>query len=112
MVLLIVPVVGISFFLVFRKVKKLFRVSQETIDWLNRIIHENILGAGLIRILNSQQYEYDKFIAANTASQNVGIQILRLFASLMPLIMFSTNAATLIILTVGGHFVIAGSMSL
>jgi ATP-binding cassette subfamily B protein len=37
---------------------------------------------------------------------------LRLFASLIPVITFSTNLATLIILTLGGHFIINGSMTI
>ena len=111
-VLLVVPIVGGSFFVIFGKVRKLFKKSQEAIDWLNKVINESILGSALIRLLNSQQTEYDKFIAANTEAKNVGMGILRLFASLIPIITFATNAATLTILTLGGHFVITGSMSL
>ena len=40
------------------------------------------------------------------------MSILRLFASLIPTIMFTTNLATLIILVMGGHYVINGSMTL
>ena len=111
-VLLVVPVVGGAFFIIFGKVRKLFKKSQEAIDWLNKVINESILGSALIRLLNSQQTEYDKFIAANTEARNVGMGILRLFASLIPIITFATNAATLTILALGGHFVITGNMSL
>src|SRR5262249_16923705 len=40
------------------------------------------------------------------------LSILRLFAALIPVITFSVNLATLMILTIGGRFVIGGSMSL
>jgi ATP-binding cassette subfamily B protein len=76
------------------------------------VINESILGAALIRLLNSQQYEYDKFLAANAEARDVSLSILRLFASLIPIIVFSTNLATLMILTLGGRFVITGAMSL
>lgn len=111
-VLLIVPIVGGAFFVIFTRVRKLFKKSQEAIDWLNKVINESILGSSLIRLLNSQQVEYDKFIAANTESKNIGMSILRLFASLIPIITFATNAATLTILALGGHFVISGAMTL
>ena len=62
--------------------------------------------------MNSQQVEYDKFLAANTEARDISLSILRLFASLIPVIMFATNLATLIILTLGGHFVINGTMTL
>ena len=111
-VLIIVPVIGITFYLVLMRVRKLFRRSQEAIDWLNKVINESILGAALIRLLNAHQPEYEKFIAANAEAKSIGMSILRLFATLIPVITFSTNLATLIILALGGDFVINGTMSL
>src|SRR5439155_8332610 len=91
---------------------QLFKKAQEAIDWLNKVINESILGSALIRLLNSQHYEYEKFVAANSEARNISLSILRLFASLIPVIIFCTNLATLMILTLGGRFVIQGSMSL
>jgi len=108
----VVPFISITFQLVLRKVRTLFKKSQEAIDWLNRVINESILGASLIRLLNTQQIECQKFLDANTESRDLGLSILRLFASLIPAITLATNVATVIILLLGGHYVIAGSMSL
>lgn len=111
-VLSVVPVIAVTFYYVLGRVRKLFKRAQEAIDWLNAVINESILGAGLIRLLNSQQYEYQKFIAANTESRAIGMSILKLFSSLIPVITFCTNLATLIIVCLGGSFVIGGSMTL
>jgi ATP-binding cassette subfamily B protein len=111
-VLGIVPFIAITFQLVLRKVRSLFKKSQEAIDWLNRVINESILGASLIRLLNTQQIECQKFMEANTEARDLGLSILRLFASLIPAITLAVNVATVIILALGGHFVIAGTMSL
>jgi len=111
-VLLIVPIIGFTFYVVLRKVRKLFVRSQEAIDWLNKVINESILGSALIRLVNSQQYEYQKFLDANTEARNISLSILNLFASLVPVVTFLTNIATLSILMLGGHFVITGSMTL
>jgi len=111
-VLAVLPVIGVTFALVLRKVRVLFKKGQEAIDWLNKVINESILGAALIRLVNSQQLEYDKFVAANTEARRISLSILRLFASLIPVIIFCTNVATLMILTVGGRFVIQGSMTI
>ncbi|AKD58612.1 ABC transporter ATP-binding protein [Spirosoma radiotolerans] len=111
-VLTIVPIIGITFYLVLKKVRVLFKRSREVIDWLNRVINESILGSAIIRVLNSQQLEYDKFLAANTDAKDLGLAILRLFAGLIPVISFTANIAALTILVLGGHFVITGSMSL
>ena len=111
-VLLMVPIIGITFGVILGRVRKLFTRSQEAIDWLNRVINESILGSALIRLVNSNQYEYTKFIAANTEAKDIGFSILRLFATLIPVITFATNLATLAILALGGHFVIQGTMTL
>jgi ATP-binding cassette subfamily B protein len=110
--LAVVPVIAITFYYVLARVRKLFKRSQEAIDWLNAVINESILGSSLIRLLNSHQYEYQKFLAASTEARTIGMSILKLFSSLIPVITFCTNLATLIILTLGGHFVITGSLTL
>jgi ATP-binding cassette subfamily B protein len=111
-VLGVVPVVGGTFFFALRKVRVLFRKGQEAIDWLNRVINESILGATLIRILNSQDLEYRKFKSANTEARDIGLNILRIMSGMIPAITLSVNLATVIILLLGGRFVIFGSMSL
>jgi ATP-binding cassette, subfamily B, bacterial len=111
-VLAMLPIIGVTFSVVLGKVRKLFKKSQEAIDWLNKVINESILGSALIRLMNSQQHEYEKFVAANTEARTISLSILRLFASLIPVIIFCTNVATLLILTLGGRFVIQGSMSI
>src|ERR1700733_11904596 len=108
----IVPFIAITFQLVLRKVRTLFKKSQEAVDWLNRVINESILGASLIRLLNTQQIECQKFLQASTEARDLGLSILRLFASLIPAITLATNVATVIIVLLGGHYVIAGSMTL
>jgi ATP-binding cassette subfamily B protein len=111
-VIAIIPIIGGTFFYVLKKVRKLFMKSREVIDWLNKVINESILGAALIRVINSQQLEFDKFLQANTKAKDFGISILRMFAGLIPVITFSANIAMLSILALGGHFVINGTMSL
>ncbi len=111
-VLLIVPVIAVSFFIVGRKVTVLFRKSREVIDGLNRIINESIMGSALIRVLNSQQPESLKFLDKNKESRDLGISIVRLFSFLIPIIMFVSNLAVVTILALGGHYVVMGTMTL
>ncbi len=111
-VLVIVPIIAIAFFIVFRKVKVIFRKSRELIDALNRIINESILGSALIRVLNSQQPESQKFLEKNMESRDLGLLIVKLFSVLIPIVMFVSNMAVVTILALGGHFVVAGTLSL
>lgn len=111
-VLVIVPIIGGTFYFILQKVRALFLQSREVIDWLNKVINESILGAGLIRVLNSQKIEHEKFTAANTRARNLGLSILKLFSAMIPIITFASNLATLIILTLGGSFIINHFMTL
>ncbi|MGN6603493.1 MAG: ABC transporter ATP-binding protein [Ginsengibacter sp.] len=111
-VLLIIPIIATTFYLVLKKVRVLFKRSQEVIDWLNKVINESILGSALIRVLNAQYTEYNKFMDANTEAKNLGLSILRLFATLIPIIVLTANLARLTVLALGGHFVINSTMTL
>jgi ATP-binding cassette subfamily B protein len=108
----IVPILGGTFFFVLKKVRAMYMNSRKIIDRLNKVINESILGAALIRVINSQQLEYNKFLEASAEAKNLGISIVKLFAGLIPVIIFTANMGSLAILALGGHFVISGSMSL
>jgi ATP-binding cassette subfamily B protein len=111
-VLAIIPLIGVTFTLVLRKMKVWFLKIREVIDWLNKVITESILGAALIRVLNAQHLEYEKFVTANTSARDTGLTLIRLYAVLLPVIMFIANLAVVTILALGGHYVIAGGMTL
>ncbi|MFV0265580.1 MAG: ABC transporter ATP-binding protein [Draconibacterium sp.] len=112
LVLLLIPSVGFSFYFILKKLRVQFVRSREVVDWLNKVINESILGAAIIRVINSQQTEYQKFLKASAEARDVGISIVTLFATLIPLITFFANLATLTILVLGGHLVISGNLSL
>lgn len=111
-VLIVLPIIGVTFSVIFAKVKALFIQTREVIDWLNKVINESILGAALIRVLHSQKIEHGKFAEANTKARNVGVNILKLFSAMIPIVTFASNLAVLIILVLGGKFIIGGTMSL
>jgi len=111
-ILAIIPIVGGAFAFILSKARVLFKRSREIIDWLNKVINESIMGSAIIRVLNSQQQEYHKFLEANTGARDVGLGILRLFAALIPIITFTANLGMITILMLGGHFVITEGMSL
>lgn len=110
--LIILPLIALTFFKIFSQVGVLFKESQQVIDRLNKVINESILGSALIRVLNAQQQEFDKFLEANGRAKEVGLKLLRVFASAIPVINFLGSMATLVVLGFGGHLVITGDMTL
>lgn len=111
-VLLIVPAIGAVLFFIFRQMRVLFKKTQEVIDWLNKVINESILGAALIRVIDSRSLEEKKFHEANSRATSVALQLLGLFSVLIPVVWLISGLATIAILLLGGHFVIEGSMTI
>jgi ATP-binding cassette subfamily B protein len=108
MVLTVVPLIGIIFFFTFKKIHKFFLRSQVIIDKLNKTINESIIASSLIRIVNSQNRELEKFEEVSGEAKNNGLAILKLFSALIPLISIIANVTTVIILLVGGRYIVSG----
>ncbi|MES2006913.1 MAG: ABC transporter ATP-binding protein, partial [Patescibacteria group bacterium] len=111
-VLTIIPLIGGTFFVVLKQVRALFLESRGVIDWLNKVINETILGAALIRVLHSGENEATKFTEANARARDIGLNILKLFSVMIPVITFVANLGTLMVVALGGYFVIGGTMTL
>ena len=111
-VLFVLPLIAVSFFVVMGRVRKLFGQIQGIVDVMNRVLTETIVGAPLIRLVNTEARETARFTEAAESSRAIGMKILRQFASMIPMITFLTNVAVLIILSLGGHFVIIGRMTI
>ncbi len=111
-VLTIVPLIGGSFAFIFSRAGPLFRETQQVVDRLNKTINESIHGAALVRVLNAGKEEGAKFNTVNTEAKDIGLKILRMFASMIPLVTFFASTATLMILGIGGHLVIVGEMTI
>lgn len=111
-VLSIVPMIGLFFMMVLRRVRPIFQATREAIDRLNKVITQNILGAALVRVLDARAAESEKFSQANQNSRNLGLRILANFAMMIPAVTFVGNLAALSVLTLGGRLVLQGELEL
>jgi ATP-binding cassette subfamily B protein len=111
-VLPVFPLMALSFFMLMARVRKLFGEIQGIVDRMNRVLNENIVGAALIRLVNTTAREIERFAAAAEDARAVGMKILTAFAAMMPIFSFLINVATLIILVLGGWFVISNQMTI
>ncbi|MEI8062202.1 MAG: ABC transporter ATP-binding protein [bacterium] len=108
----VIPLLIIAFAVIFRNLGGMFRKRQETVEKINAVINESIIGSALVRVLNSSKDEEVKFNTSNTLSKNVGLSIVNGIASLIPVVTLLANASIIIILWFGGHAVVGGSMTL
>jgi ATP-binding cassette, subfamily B, bacterial len=111
-VLTIIPLIIIVFAFIFSKIRHFFKRAQAIIDRLNKTINESIVASSLIRILNSQSAETQKFLSVNSDSRDIGLSILKLFSSLLPLISIIANLSLVVILFVGGRYIVAGTFTI
>ncbi len=111
-VLVLLPLIGLMFFFVFKKLGPLFKKTQELVDDFNGVLNESVVGAAIVRVFNSGKLEHEKYSKKNTEARENGMDILRYFSLLIPAMGGIANIASLIILLLGGHYVMTNIMSL
>jgi ATP-binding cassette subfamily B protein len=110
-VILTIPVLLVTFGVIFARIEKYFKLGQEVIDKLNRVINESIVGSALIRVLHARNFEIKKFTKSNEEAKSIGTTIISGFAALFPVISLVVNGAFLIVLSYGGIQVIDQTLS-
>lgn len=101
-VLIMIPLLVLVFIVLFGKIKHFFKTYQEILEKLNKTISENIVWAALIKILNSQQIEINKFDENNAALKTQWINIAKMFSLLIPCIILLSNFSILAVVRFGG----------
>ncbi|MBC2931606.1 ABC transporter ATP-binding protein [Nocardioides sp. zg-1228] len=110
LVLAVVPVLGLSIGLIVRQMVPSFRLMQERIDEVNRLLREQITGVRVVRAFVREKHETARFADANAQLTEVAIRAGRWQAAMFPTVMIVANVATVGVLWFGGHRVEAGQM--
>jgi ATP-binding cassette subfamily B protein len=90
--------------------RPLFRLMQERIDQINRIMREQITGVRVIRAFVRDASERERFEGANDDLYQVGLGTGRLMALMFPAVMLVLNYSSIAVLWFGGHLVADGKM--
>ncbi|MFD7506446.1 ABC transporter ATP-binding protein [Streptomyces sp. NPDC059850] len=112
LLLLIVPVLGIVVTLIVRRMRPLFRVVQERIDTVNRVLREQITGIRVIRAFVRDTHERKRFTAANTELMDVSLRSGRLMSLMFPSVMLVVNVSSVAVVWAGGHRIDSGEMQI
>ena len=89
-----------------------FAVMQDRIDRINLVLRENLTGIRVIRAFVKNRFERQRFADANADLTSTALRVNRLFAMMMPSLMFILNIATIGVLWFGGHLVDNGSLEI
>ena len=112
LVVVAVPLLALSIWLVVRKMGPLFRVMQTRIDTLNRVLREQITGIRVVRAFVREPYETARFSAANADLTQTATSVGRLVASIFPIVMFILNISSVAVLWFGAQRVESGQMQI
>jgi ATP-binding cassette subfamily B protein len=107
-----VPLLALCVAMVTRRMVPQFRLMQESVDWVNRVLREQITGVRVVRAFIREEHERERFAAANTQYTGTALAVGRLMSLAFPLVMLVFNTSTVAVLWFGGHRVDSGQMQI
>jgi ATP-binding cassette subfamily B multidrug efflux pump len=112
LLLVIVPVLGVTVSLIISRMTPLFKSMQARIDGLNRILREQISGIRVVRAFVRDTSERQRFDKANTELRDVSVGAGRLMSMMFPTVMLVMNLSSVAVMWFGGHRVESGGMQI
>ncbi len=112
LVLVAVPALGVIVAIIISRMRPLFRLMQDRIDLINRILREQITGVRVIRAFVRDRSERERFRGASTDLMDVSVGVGRLMAYMFPSVMLVLNFSSVAVLWFGGHRVASGGMQI
>ncbi len=92
--------------------RPLFKVMQERLDNINRVLREQITGVRVIRAFVRDPQERDRFEGASSELFGVQLGAGKLMAFMFPSVMLVLNLSTTAVVWFGGHLIGDGSMQI
>ena len=110
LIVVVVPVLAGAIALIAFKSVPLFRAMQVKVDRMNLVLRERLIGVRVIRAFNRTGYEKTRFDQANDELTVTAIQVNRILAFLMPVLLVVMNLTTIAIVWFGGLRIDSGAM--
>lgn len=103
-IFLIPPIIFLFLWLT-KKGDLLFRKIQDSVDRVNAVVRENLLGVRVVRAFRREEYEKENFHKNNELLKNSMIKAFSLIVFALPVFIFIVNAGTIGVLWFGGVLV-------
>lgn len=100
--LVTLPIQLIIVAVVLKKGAPLFGIVQSKLDRVNTVVQENVSGSRVVKAYTREQYEIDRFGAANDDLCNTNLRVQKLMALLTPVLSILMNASVLAVIYIGG----------
>ena len=105
-----IPIVAIILGIVVANMVPAFRLMQERIDTINRVLREQITGIRVVRAFVRERTETRRFAQANDDLTRVSLRAGRLMSSMFPTVNFLINASSVAVLWIGADAVNRGEL--
>ena len=105
------PVLGIGLGLVVSRMTPLFRLMQERIDNVNRVLREQITGMRVVRAFVREPQEVVRFEQVNEDLTSTSLSAGRLMALMFPIVMLVINGSSVAVVWFGAGRIAAGDMT-
>src|SRR5690242_9022520 len=104
------PVAAIVLGIIVSQMVPAFRLMQERIDQVNRVLREQITGVRVVRAFVREPQEEKRFGEANQDLTDVSLRAGRLMASMFPTVNFLINASSVGVLWLGARYINSGQI--
>ncbi|MDU2687865.1 ATP-binding cassette domain-containing protein [Paeniclostridium sordellii] len=109
-ILVSIPILILSIYLIASKAIPLFKKMQKNVDKLNRVLRENLTGIRVIRVFNKYELEKQKFEKSSFQLSDIDIKANRTITLLMPIMMLLVNLSIIAVVWFGGIRIDKGNM--
>jgi ATP-binding cassette subfamily B protein len=105
-----VPVLALCVGAIIRRMIPQFTLMQKSVDWVNRILREQITGVRVVRAFVREEHERQRFAEANSQYTGAAVAVGRLMALAFPVVMLILNGSTVAVLWFGARRIDSGEM--
>ncbi|WP_353892585.1 ABC transporter ATP-binding protein [Proteinivorax hydrogeniformans] len=109
--LAVMPIMGKVAFTFEKKIGKTFEKISDQNAKLNTAAQENLAGIRLVKAFARERYEVEKFLTENDKYYRYNLEHANVLSKYNPILEFLSNFTLVIVVTVGGNFVIGEQMS-
>jgi ATP-binding cassette, subfamily B, multidrug efflux pump len=109
--LLMTPFLAVTVYKFDKKVHPAFRGIRQSMGRMNTRVQENISGMNTVKAMAQEVKEIDRFSESNADYKEKEIYTATLWAKYFPFMEFIGNVCVVILLGLGGYYVINGDMS-
>lgn len=106
------PLLIIFLALITSRMVPTFRLMQERIDNISRVVREQITGMRVVRAFVREPEEFERFRHANAELTRTSLRAGRLMALMFPLVLLIVNGSSVAVTWVGGDRISRGEMTI